>query len=405
MNARTEYLRRKSQEEIAALRRLEQETLAPGWTGMLGGDRLPLLIACGADPSCPSACWFQLGGDGQVPGLAQHLACGLVASDGRVLHVRRTDRNGAFWLTLSDPGCHLRFVNEIRGGIDVEILVALGDQRAHAQLEAAFDSPALPAELWARIQQALQQATTDEPTDAGQHITRLLVEFRRVNAGRDEPVPVAAPLVRALGERWQNGWYVPATAAAESPATLGAQSGDDGPQPSAVQVRRKPSSGQASPNETVHESSSEYNNGDAPEPTQQDEERWIDLQGDQIVVQVPAELVPYGVVRIVAQVDDQLVGTCLLPLIRYGDPHGEFSIRRKKCLVERVVGGRDPRTVAWYAQPALESTLAWFPAEDVAELLERPEVQDRAELRQRIELLLELVNERERENENDDIEQ
>ena len=242
-----------------------------------------------------------------------------------------------------------------------------------------------------------------QTTEVDHQIARLFSEFWRVNAGRDEPVSVTAPLVQELGERWQNAWRCPASLAAESPAALAAQSSDDGPRPSAARIRRTSSSGQASPSETVHEPSSAYNNGEATEPPQEDENRWIDRQGDQIVVRVPAELVPYGVVRIVAQVNDQLVGTCLLPLIKYGDPRGEFSIRSNKCMVERVVGERDPRTVNWYAQPALENTLAWFPAKEVAELLERPEVQDRAELRQRIELLLELVNERQQENEDDDL--
>ena len=242
-----------------------------------------------------------------------------------------------------------------------------------------------------------------QTTEVDHQIARLFSEFWRVNAGRDEPVSVTAPLVQELGERWQNAWRCPASLAAESPAALAAQSSDDGPRRSAARVRRTSSSGQASPSETVHEPSSAYNNGEATEPTQEDENRWIDRQGDQIVVRVPAELVPYGVVRIVAQVNDQLVGTCLLPLIKYGDPRGEFSIRSNKCMVERVVGERDPRTVNWYAQPARENTLAWFPAKEVAELLERPEVQDRAELRQRIELLLELVNERQQENEDDDL--
>ena len=242
-----------------------------------------------------------------------------------------------------------------------------------------------------------------QTTEVDHQIARLFSEFWRVNAGRDEPVSVTAPLVQELGERWQNAWRCPASLAAESPGSLAAQSSDDGPRPSATRVRRTSSSGQASPSETVHEPSSAYNNGEATEPPQEDENRWIDRQGDQIVVRVPAELVPYGVVRIVAQVNDQLVGTCLLPLIKYGDPRGEFSIRSNKCMVERVVGERDPRTVNWYAQPALENTLAWFPAKEVAELLERPEVQDRAELRQRIELLLELVNERQQENEDDDL--
>jgi hypothetical protein len=108
-------------------------------------------------------------------------------------------------------------------------------------------------------------------------------------------------------------------------------------------------------------------------------------------VKAPVELVPYGVVRIFAQVEDLLVGTCLLPLIKYQ------TVRSRSWPMAQVVGERDLRTVRWYAQPATEETLLWFPADEVAALLNRTDVRDYEELQGQVERLLALIRQREEE--------
>ncbi len=364
MNVYTESLRRKSHAEIAALRALEQQGLSIERTETLGTATLPLLLVTDAPPGNPSHCFFSLGAGGNVPGIAQHLPCGLLASDGSLLRARRTDRNGSFWATLSENGCRLRFVNQIRDAIDIKILEELGDAKAREQLQAARDYPELADTLRQLIEEALGRMGSDVPEPVGmsavvvREIFEILMKFRRENEGRDSVQPVDAPVLRHFEGPEHELWRCAATDASAVGGSLAACAEDEEPEP-AKNVDR------------------------------------ISIYGDEVVVQVPADLVPYGVIRILAKVEDQLVGTCLLPLIKYETPRPEESQRYNTCLAAEVVADRNPRSVTWYVQPASKETLPWFPAAEVQELLDRRDVRIHDELQQSIRSLLELVEERE----------
>jgi hypothetical protein len=185
-------------------------------------------------------------------------------------------------------------------------------------------------------------------------IANLLEAFRQANAGEDEIRPVAAPALRRLDEERFAAWRWAATTVTGEHGALSAHTNDEGPQPA-------------------------------------EEVRGIRIQGDEVVVRYPAEQIPYGVVRILAKQEELLVGTCLLPVLRYG------PVCSNLCPAVWVVGERDPRTLNWYVQPANQGTLPWFPAREVAALLERADVRGSEELSGQVHTLLELAREREEE--------
>jgi len=383
MNTQVEQVRQRIQHEIAALRQLEQQPLNPSRTETFGIAPLPLLVVAGADPRHPDRCFLSLGAGGNVPVIARDLPCGILAADGRLMAARRTDRNGSFWVQSAEREFRLRFVNEVRTGIDVDILLSLDDDAAYAQLDAALENPDLSEMLRERIGQTLQERTmpeaisepVSEPPAHVLEIAGIFEMFRRANAGREDDIqPIAAPALRTLDDAKYDAWRCEAVAN----GTLGAHVAVDGPRPPL-----RSDWGDESESLSVEESRSESRT--------ESRDEWVAIRGDRIRVRAPAELVPYGVVRILAKEQDLLVGTCLLPLIKYQ------TVRSNLWPLARVVGERDLRTVRWYAQPATDETLAWFSADEVAELLNRSDVRDYEELRKRVERLLELVQQREQE--------
>jgi len=229
-----------------------------------------------------------------------------------------------------------------------------------------------PVRLW--FGQAVaadpRRAPQSVPESAVLEMAGIFEMFRRANADReddDDIEPIVAPALRTLDDAKYDAWQCEAAVN----GTLGAFTADDGPWP--------PRRGWSADSDSlaVEESGSESR----PE--------WVAIRGDRIRVRAPAELVPYGVVRIVAKEQDLLVGTCLLPLIKYQ------TVRSNLWPLGRVVGERDLRTVRWYAQPATDETLPWFSADEVVELLTRSDVQDYEELRGKVEELLALVRQQE----------
>ncbi len=201
------------------------------------------------------------------------------------------------------------------------------------------------------------------PRSAILEIARVLADFHQVNAGQEDQ-PIAAPALRRLDDARHDAWRCRATVgaaqAAEVHEALAAYAADDGPQPAT-------------------------------------DERWVHVQGDEVWLRFPAELVPYGVVRLLATTEDLLVGTCLVPLIK------AKAVRYSQCPASWVVGDRDPRTLDWYAQPATVETLPWFAAGEVEALLQRADVRDHEELAGKVRELLELAQQREAEVSHDGI--
>ena len=198
-------------------------------------------------------------------------------------------------------------------------------------------------------------------------ISRALAEFGRVNAGWEEDLqPVVAPALGRLDEEIEDVWRCAPVVTLD----LAAGTADDGPRPS-------------------RQGDWAADSGDWS--VEEGRETWIAIRDDRIRVRAPAELVPYGVVRILAKDNDALVGTCLLPLIKFQ------TERSNLWPIWHIVRNRDPKSVTWYAQAATEETLPWFPADEVAALLDYPDVRESEELRDRVEQLLALVRQREEE--------
>lgn len=192
-----------------------------------------------------------------------------------------------------------------------------------------------------------------------------LAAFRDANAGREDDLrPVVTPAVRWFERDGADPWRCAPVANGH----LSAHTGEAEPLPECYR-------GVAA------------DSGDVS--VQERREVDVSIQGDRIRVWAPAELVPYGVVRIVAYDTDALVGTCLLPLIRYQ------TVRSNLWPLARIVGDRDVRSLTWHAQRVTEETLPLFPADEVAELLDLPDVRDREELRGQVEQLLALARQRE----------
>lgn len=371
MNMNLEALRERAQAEIAGLRELERLPLTAGRTETFGTADLPLLLASDTDTRYPGRCFVSVGAGGNVPPIAQDLPCGILAADGRLLGARRTDRNGSFWLQPAEREFRLRFVNEVRDAVDVDVLVRLDDDAAYGQLDAALDGPELSETLRQRIRQLLRERGAANP-EVGPpaeilEIARALVAFREANAGREVALqPIVAPALRRLDQASYDAWRCAPIANGD----LGARTTSDEP-------RR-----------------SWHRDLDAARgelSVQESRNVWIAIRGDRIAVRAPAELVPYGVVRILAKDHDALVGTCLLPLIRYQ------TLRSNQWPMARVIGDRDPKSVTWHAQPATQELLSWFSADEVAALLDHFDVRDREELRDRVEQLLALVRQRDEE--------
>jgi hypothetical protein len=209
--------------------------------------------------------------------------------------------------------------------------LTVAEDKLSQPLSLRFGEPATPDAPRA-------EADLEQRSDFVPAIARVLAEFRQAKAGRSDIRPVMPQaILRRLERQYGNKWHCKATVAAGFHGELAGNSADEGPQPD-------------------------------------ESEGWIVVQNDQVVVRAPADLVPYGVVRILAQVADQLVGACLLPLIQSEASRPESATRTNSCQAQQVVGARDPRTINWYAQPAGPDTLAWFPADELAKLLQRPDV-------------------------------
>jgi hypothetical protein len=313
----------------------------------------------------------------------RQLPCGVLRGDGELVATAWTDELGQAEFSLIEGDYALRYVWNVEQPIDAQILGMIGDDLARECLSDCLEDDELPPALRESVRTALDSVPApDELKEAAAdviEIARELAEFERVNEGRADVRPVAAPALRRLAAGRFGVWRRGATLAGEFHGELSGHSADTGLLRAGYR------------DDTVHESLAAYSDDERP-PAESDED-WLVIQGGEIVVQVPADQVPYGVVRIAAQQGEQLVGTCLLPLVKYGD-HWRYNT----CSVDEVLRDRDPRTVDWYVQPALlAKTLPWFPAAKVRKLLDRPDVQSHEELRQRIELLLTLAEERETE--------
>jgi len=308
----------------------------------------------------------------------QDLPCGVIRSDGAVVGAAWTDGLGQADFRLADGEYTLRYVWHVQDAIDVEILAALSDDLALAYLENSLDDE-LSAAVRDRVRAAMASfanrglpgrddfvSPVGSPTSLLPilDIARILDAFRRANAGpdREDAQPVPAAVLRRLDDGRYDAWRCEATVASEKHGILGAE---------------------------AHEALAAYATDDGPQP--ETDERWVQVQGDEVWLRFPAELVPYGVVRLLAMTEDLLVGTCLVPVIK-----GK-AFRRNQCPASWVVGDRDPRTLDWYAQPATIETLPWFTAAEVEALLQRADVQEHDELAGKVRELLELAQQREAE--------
>ena len=120
----------------------------------------------------------------------------------------------------------------------------------------------------------------------------------------------------------------------------------------------------------------------------------IQPTGDALDIRQPAGQVPYGVVRVLAMGASrkQILGTRLVGMPEYETAHGS------RVLLGQRQARRDPRNrtgPAWrsnyYVVAATPSTLAWFPAGEVEELLEQPSVADDVNLKRKIERLTDVL--------------
>lgn len=171
---RLELVRENTKRELDAIRSIESQPFTADARSVLGNDTLILYVAPGVDPSSPTRHLIRLGGGGNVARIAQQLPCGILSRDGAVVAARRTDISGCFWIELAQGEYSLRFVNEIRTRVDVDILVRLNDSAAREQLAVAAEFPCLaePLRRYARGLTMIDQLDDRVVEVAGQQSTK-----------------------------------------------------------------------------------------------------------------------------------------------------------------------------------------------------------------------------------------
>lgn len=178
MTTPREELRRRAQEETRALRALEQASFDSGGTAVLGVAPLPVVITPEIDRRRPGLHSVAIGSLTGASAVVQRLACGVLNSQGEIVGVGRTNRNGMLWVQLPAGRYTIRCVDEVRGPVDVEILERIGDDRAEEQLDGAaalLDAAAGGGASVAALRQAVQDALAavreawdDQPSPAGE---------------------------------------------------------------------------------------------------------------------------------------------------------------------------------------------------------------------------------------------
>lgn len=115
----------------------------------------------------------------------------------------------------------------------------------------------------------------------------------------------------------------------------------------------------------------------------------IEIGGGEICVRQTTEDVPFGVVQLFAVGrSGKHKARWLLAMPQYSTARGESFRMGKTRVAEMLAQMQDPRGVDFFAQPAIESTLACFEREEVEKLLESKSVAGNMELEECIRQLL-----------------
>jgi len=315
-----------------------------------------------ATPDDPNRYRITLGRNMRATADVQRLPCSLIGADGAIAAATWTNDLGQADFSLAAGEYALRCVWNVQDAIDAEILATLGDDLAIDYLKNCLEDEELPVPLRQRVQAVLESLCGPsggdgnvpvplfEPAQSDPfvlEIARLIRESHQANDACEDIAAIPALVLRTLA--------APRYAKLRCDATVGAEvqelAGHAACEPPCPAVA-----------------------GD-----------WIEIQGDEVVLNIPQKDVPYGVVRVFAQAEDSLLGTCLVPLVKYSEERGST------LPAYRVVRDRNPRSVTWHVQAATLEYLPWFPAAQVEALLQWPEVKDDEELQARVRELLELV--------------
>ncbi|MCY2987383.1 MAG: hypothetical protein NTY19_05895 [Planctomycetota bacterium] len=269
----------------------------------------------------------------------------------------RTDHRGQFRVADLTPGQHrLKYVLEVRGEEDVQLLEQLADPWGWEALDEAQHDASLPVGLRRLAVAALQEHRAEVAW-----ITDLLTAYR-------EGGPEATTAVVARAPR-----HAPS---ARQAAPSGALSGSSAPPARPSTEARSTKTGQTVPPLE-----------DVPDLTR------IEPIGHVLEIRQPAERVPFGVARILAHGASrkQLLGTRLVCLPEYETAHGTvFCSASVRC--DEILGAeRDPLEIHYYLHPAQPKTLAYFQLAEVEQLLAQPSVASDMKLKTKIECLRNLL--------------
>ncbi|NLS93544.1 MAG: hypothetical protein GXX96_15405 [Planctomycetaceae bacterium] len=288
----------------------------------------PLTVPAHADRHLVTLGW------GVPPKLAvQDLPCAMLTAENRILSVHRTDSRGQFEFDAEQLSgvIHFHFIPDVRSQLDVDILLQLADEEAIEFLEDRLCDDEVSVELKAYIARRLSTTSS-----------ALQEAFQTTGPLEGTPPNILAGAPSGGVSEW---CYVPVADG------MGGQPLAD------------------------LEPARDF----AP----------VDLDGDMLVINVPADKVPYGVVRVSANAkgDQAPLGSCLLPIGEYGPPG--HTVRATQCNVRPLIGERRPADVEYHVQPANRETIAAgaFPAAEVEALLQHPDVQQFAGLKTDIERL------------------